>query len=66
MGQKVSPAEPERKAGIASAEQGVVLLDGPNGVAISMTVEAAQGTAHSLLAAAEEAMGQRGGETHPG
>lgn len=65
MGQKISPAEPEQEAGIASAEQGVVLLDGPNGVAISMTPEAAENTARSLLAAAAEAQSQRGAEAHP-
>jgi hypothetical protein len=50
---------PEESPGVASAEQGVVLLDGPNGVAISMTPEAAEATARSLLAAAQEAVGQR-------
>jgi len=50
---------PEESPGVASAEQGVVLLDGPDGVAISMTPEAAEATAHSLLAAAEEAGKQR-------
>jgi len=50
---------PEVSPGIASAEQGVVLLDGPDGVAISMTPEAAEATARSLLTAAEEAGKQR-------
>jgi len=50
---------PEESPGIASAEQGVVLLDGPDGVAISMTPEAAEATARSLLIAAEEAGRQR-------
>ncbi|WP_448664489.1 hypothetical protein ACG3SL_07375 [Sphingomonas sp. CJ20] len=51
--------EPLKQCGIATAEQGFVLLDGPNGVAIAMTPEAAQGTAHSLLAAVDEAARQR-------
>ena len=51
--------EPQREPGIASAEQGMVLLDGPNGVAIAMTPDAAQRTAQSLLAAAEEARAQQ-------
>ena len=38
--------------GKASVEDGVVLLDGPDGVAVSMTPEAAAGTAESLLRAA--------------
>jgi len=45
-------------AGTAVAEQGQVILDGPDGVAITMTPEAAQGTARSLLAAAEQAKQQ--------
>jgi hypothetical protein len=65
MDDRFSLTEPERKAGIASAEQGVVLLDGPNGVAVSMTPEAAEETARSLLTAAEEAANQRGAEAHP-
>lgn len=38
--------------GKASVEDGVVLLDGPDGVAVSMTPEAAAGTADSLREAA--------------
>jgi hypothetical protein len=49
---------PAGSPGIASAEQGVVLLDGPDGVAISMTPDAAAATARSLLKAAEEASRQ--------
>jgi hypothetical protein len=59
MGENISPTAPEQEAGVATAEQGVVLLDGPDGVAIAMTIEAALGTAHSLLAAAGEAVRQR-------
>lgn len=50
--------------GVASAEDGLVLLDGPDGVAVSMTAEAAESTAHSLLAASEQALRQRS-EAHP-
>jgi hypothetical protein len=56
---------PEGKAGVASAEEGQVMLDGPDGVAVAMTPEAAEKTAQSLLAAAEEAAGQQGSEAHP-
>jgi hypothetical protein len=58
MGHKISPAEPEAEPGVASAEQGVVLLDGPNGVAIAMTPMAAEETGRRLVAAAAEAMRQ--------
>ncbi|RYF58781.1 MAG: hypothetical protein EOO27_11445 [Comamonadaceae bacterium] len=52
-------AEPRKDAGRASAENGVVVLDGPDGVAVTMTVEAAVLTAESLQAAAELARTQR-------
>lgn len=48
--------------GRASAEQGQVMLDGPDGVALTMTPEAAVGTAWSLLEAAEVARRQRDDE----
>ncbi|MBD8547451.1 hypothetical protein IFT82_12000 [Sphingomonas sp. CFBP 8760] len=47
--------EPETVAGKATAESGVVLLDGPGGVAVAMTPEAARETGHSLIAAADQA-----------
>ncbi|MBT2133638.1 hypothetical protein KK137_04760 [Croceibacterium sp. LX-88] len=45
----------ETEPGVASAENGLVVLDGPDGVAITMTAIAAAGTGHSLIAAAEAA-----------
>lgn len=45
--------------GRASAEQGQVMLDGPDGVALTMTPEAAVGTAWSLIEAAGDARRQR-------
>lgn len=62
---KRNPGGPEQEPGVASAEQGIVLLDGPNGVAISMTPEVAEATARSMLAAAEEAVRQRAGIVEP-
>jgi hypothetical protein len=56
---------PQTKAGVAAAEDGQVILDGPNGVAVAMTPEAAQETARSLLSAAEEAAHQRDAEARP-
>jgi hypothetical protein len=44
--------------GIATAEQGQVMLDGPDGVATAMTPDAAEQTGHSLIAAAAEARQQ--------
>jgi hypothetical protein len=48
-------------AGEATAEEGEVVLDGPDGVAVTMTSDAADGTAISLHAAAAEARDQRKG-----
>ena len=50
--------------GKATAEDGVVLLDGPDGVALTMTPEAAELTADSLHAAAAQA--RQGTLTSPG
>lgn len=44
--------------GTASAEGGNVFLDGPDGVAISMTPDSAEETGRRLIAAAEEARAQ--------
>jgi hypothetical protein len=47
--------QPLTEPGVASAEDGVVVLDGPDGVAITMTPDAAQKTGTSLISAAEVA-----------
>lgn len=44
--------------GKATAEAGQVLLDGPDGVSISLTPTAAEGTAEALLKAAVTARAQ--------
>lgn len=44
---------PYDQPGKATAEGGVVLLDGPDGVAVTMTPDAAARTAESLRQAAE-------------
>ena len=54
-----TPTEPESLSGEATAEEGVVMLDGPDGVAVTMTPEAADGTGRALIDAAEKASGQR-------
>ncbi|RYE69796.1 MAG: hypothetical protein EOP17_02545 [Rhizobiaceae bacterium] len=48
----------QTEPGEASAEDGFVILDGPGGVAVTMTVDAATGTGNSLLAAAQVAAAQ--------
>jgi len=45
------------KGGTAQAAQGEILLDGPHGVVVSMTPEAARSTARSLNQAADESEG---------
>lgn len=42
-----------------TAEEGTVIIDGPDGMALTITPEAAQETSHRLLEAAAEAAGQR-------
>lgn len=42
-----------------TAEDGEVIVDGPDGVAVSMTPEAAAETSHRLLHAAAQARGQQ-------
>ncbi|CAN5430437.1 hypothetical protein BH10PSE15_BH10PSE15_07900 [soil metagenome] len=51
--------QPENAPGAATAEEGEVMMDGPDGVAVSLTPDAARRTAHSLRAAALEAKRQR-------
>ena len=53
------------EAGVAAAEHGEVILDGPNGVAVSMTPEAAHRTGQSLTAAAEKARRQQDSKATP-
>lgn len=62
MPERMSVTEPLTEPGIASAEGGLVLLDGPDGVAVTMTAEAAARTGESLLAAAQKAQAQGTGE----
>lgn len=50
-----NPTEPFADAGIASVENGQVVLDGPDGVAITLTPDAAARTGQSLVAAAQQA-----------
>jgi len=44
--------QPETEPGVASAEEGLVILDGPDGLALTMTADAAARTGKSLIEAA--------------
>lgn len=55
--------EPFDQPGIASVEDGQVLLDGPDGIAITLTPEAAVATGTSLLEAGQKAIEERSGTT---
>ena len=52
------PTDVRKEAGDANAEQGQVLLDGPDGIAVALTPDAAERTGHNLVAAAEVARTQ--------
>lgn len=47
--------QPETEPGVASAEQGLVFLNGPDGIAKTMTADAAARTGQSLIDAAAQA-----------
>jgi hypothetical protein len=49
---------PHASASSVSAEQGEVLVDGPDGVAVAMTPDAAEETGRRLIDAADEARRQ--------
>lgn len=55
MTMKPNPPQPRDDPGLASAENGLVILDGPNGLAVTMTADAAVKTGQSLIAAARRA-----------
>ena len=60
MSDKSDHRTPLTDSGVASVEDGHVVLDGPDGVAITLSPEAALATAESLRAAAEQALAERG------
>lgn len=59
MPDRSTARQPSNDAGKATAEHGVVILDGPDGIAVTMTPEAAARTADSLHAAAQQARTHR-------
>lgn len=52
---------PQVEPGQVSAEAGVVILDGPDGIALTMLPDAAEETGRRLIAAAGEARTERDG-----
>ena len=52
-------SKPETAPSEVTAEDGQVIVDGPDGVAVSMTPEAAAETSHRLLLGAAKARGQQ-------
>lgn len=59
MKKSTDELQPETEPGVATAEKGLVFLDGPHGVAATMTADAAAGTGQSLLDAAVLAKRQK-------
>lgn len=57
---------PETEPGVATATQGLVILDGPDGVAVTMTPEAARRTGEALIEAARTARTQPPPDPDPG
>ena len=56
--------KPHRTPTEATAEAGEVMLDGPDGLALSLTPEAAHRSAQSIREAADEAEGQQRPDSH--
>ncbi|RZL87782.1 MAG: hypothetical protein EOP76_18515 [Variovorax sp.] len=57
--------KPREDAGTAVAEGGVVILNGPDGVAVTMTAAAAMQTADSLYSAAKAVQESQSGGDSP-
>ena len=58
---RVDGSVPREEPGVAGAEDGLVVLDGPDGVAVTMLPDAAEETGRRLIAAAAEARTQQRG-----
>ena len=63
MSRSCNRSLPETEPGVATAEAGAVILDGPDGVAVAMTADAALETGRRLIAAGEEAARQTSSST---
>lgn len=62
----MQPMTAHDKASHVVAEQGAIIIEGPNGVAVTMTPDAAEETARRLMAAAAEARTQAPDADAPG
>ena len=54
----MEPIAAQRQASEVVAEEGNIIIEGPDGVAVTMSPEAAEETAHRLLRAVSEARGE--------
>lgn len=59
------PQLPETEPGVASAEEGFVVLDGPDGIALSITADPAEETGRRLMEAARQAREQAASRDDP-
>lgn len=59
MADRGTPHTPSDRPAVATAENGIVLLDGPQGAVAAMTAEAAAATGENLRRAASQAVRQR-------
>lgn len=56
---------PSDRPVVATAENGVVLIDGPHGAVATLTAEAAEATSENLREAASQAVRQRRSANEP-
>ena len=61
MGQAIAHGQPSHVV----TEDGTVILEGPDGVAVTMTAEAAEETARRILAVVSQIRSDAAGEAHP-
>ncbi len=54
----MEPLTAHARASQVAAENGSIIIDGPDGIAVTMSPDAAEETARRLMAAAEEARRQ--------
>jgi hypothetical protein len=65
MSEREDRRTPSACPAIATAENGVVLLDGPQGAVAALTPEAAEATSENLRRAASQAARQRRTASYP-
>ncbi len=61
----MEPVTEHVEASQVTAERGKIMIDGPDGVAVTMSPDAAEETARRLLEAVREARGQGTGRGRP-